>query len=237
MGQVGPTSVRLGLLSMAMVVALSAAACSPLASKGTMPPAGLNGQVDASAAPDFIAVAGNDGGVAGYVPRQYLLAEPTTTVARPEEPEIPVYADDLQTLIGHMVAGRGFVPVGVDPLTVPLIPFQAGPSAAVQPSASTDLTLYVWNATTQQAWFAVHETVAAGFANGGGVGCFNLVVGEQLVMLDRAPQEAGARMLRILFRRTQANDRPILWVDIGADGAISQGEGVPTWWEGDPQIC
>lgn len=202
-----------------------------------MPPAGPNGQVDASAAPDFIAVAGNDGGIAGYVPKEYLFPETTTTVGRAEEPEIPVYADDLQTLIGHMIAGRGFVPVGVDPLTVPLIPLQAGPSLAVQPSHSTDLTLYVWNATTQQAWFAVHETGAVGFNNGGGVGCFNLVVGEQLVMLDRAPQDAGSRMLRILYRRAQATDPPILWVNIGADGSISQGEGVPAWWEGDPQIC
>jgi hypothetical protein len=202
-----------------------------------MPPPGLNGQVDASGVPDFIAVAGEDGGIAGYVPKAYLFPEPTTAVGRPEEPEIPVYGEDLRTLIGHMVPGKGFVPLDVDPLTVPTIPVQAGPSLAAPPSEPTNLTLYVRNATTQQAWFAVHEVGAQGYNNGAGVGCFNVAVGEQLVMLDRPPQDAGARTLRIIYRRTHANERPALWVDVGSDGAVSQGEGVPTWWPSDPQVC
>jgi hypothetical protein len=201
-----------------------------------MPPPGLNAQVDASGAPDFIAVAGDDGGIAGYVPKQYLFPQ-STTVGLPDEPEIPVYANDLRTLIGHMVPGRRFVPLGVDPLDVPTIPVQAGPSLAAPPSDSTTLTLYVRNATTQQAWFAVHEVGAQGYNNGGGVGCFNVAVGEQLVMVDRPPQDAGARTLGIIYRRTQPNERPTLWVDIGSDGAISQGEGVPAWWLGEPQAC
>ena len=40
-------------------------ACSPLESKGTMPPPGPNGEIDSGKAPDFIAVAGRDGSVAG----------------------------------------------------------------------------------------------------------------------------------------------------------------------------
>jgi hypothetical protein len=84
-----------------------ASACSPVATKGTMPPPGADGHVNASLAPDFIAVAGRDGGIAGYVPRSYLLPEPTTTTGRPVEADIPVYGNDLQTLIGHMVAGKG----------------------------------------------------------------------------------------------------------------------------------
>jgi hypothetical protein len=29
----------------------------------------------------------------------------------------------------------------------------------------------------------------------------------------------------------------ILWVDVSADGAVSQGEVVPGWWQGEPQGC
>ena len=43
------------LLAACSVAGLLSGACSPFASKGTMPPPGPNGQVDASAAPDFIA--------------------------------------------------------------------------------------------------------------------------------------------------------------------------------------
>lgn len=225
------------MLTMWIVVALSAGACSPFASKGTMPPPGVNAQVDASGAPDFVAVASEDGGIAGYAPKEFLFPEPTTVAGRPDDPEIPVYADDLRTLIGHMVPGKGYVPLDVDPSTVPTIPVQAGPSLAAPSTDSTSLTLYVRNATTQQAWFAVHLVGAQGYNNGGGVGCFNLVVGEQLVMVDRPPQDAGALMLRIIYRRTQANERPTLWVDVGSDGAISQGDGVPAWWVGEPQVC
>lgn len=60
-------AVRRFELTTWIVVGLLSGACSPFASKGTMPPPGPNGQVDASAAPDFIAVAGEDGGIAGYV--------------------------------------------------------------------------------------------------------------------------------------------------------------------------
>lgn len=31
----------------------------------------------------------------------------------------PVYGEDLKTLVGHMVPGRGFVPLGVDEKSVP----------------------------------------------------------------------------------------------------------------------
>jgi hypothetical protein len=40
---------------LALIAIMSA--CSPFASKGTMPPPGPNGQVDASSAPDLLAVA------------------------------------------------------------------------------------------------------------------------------------------------------------------------------------
>jgi hypothetical protein len=81
-------------------------ACSPLATKGTMPPPGPDGDADVERAPDFIAVAGRHDSIAGYVPKEFLFPEPTTTVGLPVEQDYPVYAEDLRTLIGHMVAGR-----------------------------------------------------------------------------------------------------------------------------------
>jgi hypothetical protein len=48
----------LSQLTIAVLLWFTAFACAPLPSKGTMPPPGPNGVEDASAMPDFIAVAG-----------------------------------------------------------------------------------------------------------------------------------------------------------------------------------
>ena len=64
-----------------VVLALTTAGCSLMpsqASEGTMPPAGPNGDIDPARAPHFIAAAGRDGGIAGYLPKRYLFHEPTT---------------------------------------------------------------------------------------------------------------------------------------------------------------
>ena len=127
-----------------------------------MPPPGRDGAPDASAAPDFIAVAAPDGGIAGYVPKAYLFPDVSVANGRPGPTDVPVYGEDLRTLVGHMVAGRGFVPVGVDPLTVPTFQVETAPSPVAAPTGSTDLTLYVRNATARQVWFAVHDIGAQG---------------------------------------------------------------------------
>jgi hypothetical protein len=127
-----------------------------------MPPPGADGQVNAILAPDFIAVAGRDGGIVGYAPRSYLLPEPTTTTGRPVEADIPVYGNDLQTLIGHMVAGKGFVPRGVDPATVPKVPVQAGPSIVAAADGSASLTMYVRSAAQKTSWFAMRQAAPSG---------------------------------------------------------------------------
>jgi hypothetical protein len=217
-----------------------ASACSPAATKGTMPPPGADGHVNASLAPDFIAVAGRDGGIAGYVPRSYLLPEPTTTTGRPVEADIPVYGNDLQTLIGHMVAGKGFVPLGVDPATVPKVPVQAGPSIVAGADESASLTMYVRSAAQKTSWFAIAPVGAVGaqgFNAGVGVGCLDVPVGGQLVMVDRSPQDTGARAIRVLYERAKATVQPEIWINIGADGAVTQGLGVPEWWTSGAQSC
>ena len=74
-------------------------------------------------------------------------------------------------------------------------------------------------------------------STGIGVGCVEVEFGGQLVLFDRRSQDAGVRTLRTIYSRGQVGSLPTLWVDIGADGAISQGEGVPTWWTSEPQAC
>ena len=109
------------------VLLMTSSACTLGASRGTMPPPDANGEVDPSAVPDFIAYAGRADGIVGCVPKSYLL-EPGQRCRGPQCDPIPVYADDLETLIGHDVPGRGFVPLGVDPAGVPGRPVVVGPS-------------------------------------------------------------------------------------------------------------
>ena len=85
------------------------------------------GSVDRGAVPDFIAVAGREGEIVGYVAAADLLGEApgaTGLLVGGPHPDAPmrVYGFDLQTLVGHMVAGVGFVPLG-DPLP-PAIPVE-----------------------------------------------------------------------------------------------------------------
>jgi hypothetical protein len=105
--------------------------------KGPIPPAAFvaNG-IDAALVPDFVPVWGRDGTtVAGYIPKAYLLGStmPTVTSSRPEADIAPVYGDDLTTLVGHMYPDRGFVPLGVDPNSIPTIPVQQGPPSSGAP--------------------------------------------------------------------------------------------------------
>ena len=69
--------------------------------------------------PDFIAVAWSGSGLAGYARKDDVLS----ALDRP----FPVYAEDLRTIVGQMVPGKGFVPAGVDPNAVPDTPVMVGP--------------------------------------------------------------------------------------------------------------
>lgn len=94
-------------LALALVVGIAVGGCGLTASRGTMPPPGPDGAVDARNAPDFIAYAGRSDDIIGWIPKDYLLGPRAGT----DDPR-PVYANDLSTLIGHDVAGVGFVPIG-----------------------------------------------------------------------------------------------------------------------------
>jgi hypothetical protein len=222
------------LAAVALLVAAVLGSCAPLASKGTMPPPGPNGQVDPSAAPDFIAVAGRDGGVAGYVLREMLLPAPA-------DGAIPVYGEDLRTVVGQMIPDKGFVPAGVDPSTVPTFPIQVAPSGAPAGDGTGQVVLYVRNDAASQAWIAVHAagqlTHGTGFWGGAiGAGCYPMPAGSRLVLLDRSPTQPGAQVVRPIYSRGQEAEPPSLWVTIGGDGVVTQGTDVPAWW-GEPLAC
>jgi hypothetical protein len=87
--------------------------------------------------PDFVSALTQDGvTIAGYVPKRYLIGPfdrlPGTPSNPPQDAPQPVFADDLTTLVGHMVPGSGFVPLGSPAPT-------AGPreSVASAPAVST----------------------------------------------------------------------------------------------------
>lgn len=80
--------------------------------KGPIPDSAwqVDGTIDMSQVPDFIPATDGDG-IAGWISSADAL--PPDGTKSPDE--IPVFADDLRTLVGHMFPGVGFVPLGADP--------------------------------------------------------------------------------------------------------------------------
>ncbi len=231
------STLRLLVLS---VAALIVVACTPTGSKGTMPPAGPDGNIDRDSAPDFIAVAVGNRDEVGYVPKQFLLPEPTTSTELPHGDPWPVYAEDLRTLIGHMIPGKGFVPVGVDPATIPDRPVQMGPSFGPVAGAHV-LTLYIRNASSATAWVAsvMDGTVRESSSFSGGIGakCLTSAPDGRLLLMDRPPDEPGGQT-RLEISVPSGADNPVtLWIDVDAQGEVTDGQGVPDWWPGAPQAC
>lgn len=109
----GVSPSRLGGPGPAETVAPEASA-SPLETgltKGPVPDSAWlpDGTIDRSQVPDFIPALDGDDAV-GWISRDHAFP---VDGERPRE--IPVYADDLRTVIGHHVGGVGFVPIGADP--------------------------------------------------------------------------------------------------------------------------
>ncbi len=96
-----------------------------------VPPQG--GDINEALVPDFVGVWGADGvTIAGYMPKRYALGGGGMTAGGspsdpPQDLPTPVYGEDLVTLVGHMVAGVGFVALGSTETPLP-------PSASVAPS-------------------------------------------------------------------------------------------------------
>lgn len=104
-----------------------------------MPPQG--GDINMALVPDFIGVWGGPTGevIVGYAPKELLLNPPSVVGGSPGNPPpdvpVPVYGEDLTTLVGHMVAGQGFVPLGSSP--APSAPIGIG-SPSSGPSLPSD---------------------------------------------------------------------------------------------------
>ncbi len=116
------------------VVVTGAAAANRTLTKGSIPDAAFQAGagLDARLVPDFVSASDQSGNIVGYVPKAYLTGQAGLVLSqgRPASPNIPVYAADLKTLVGYMVPGKGFVPLGVDPGSIPAIPVQEGPAGA-----------------------------------------------------------------------------------------------------------
>ena len=226
-------STAAGIAFVAVLAAVSfLAGCSPLASKGTLPPPGPNGAVDPSAAPDFLAVAGRDRDIAGYARKEDVLGG--------ADAPFPVYGDDLRTVVGQMVPGKGFVPAGVDPDTVQRFPVVVGASGLDPPDGSK-VVLYVRNDSLTQ----IHDAVfvegqiqdSGGFwGQNMGAACYSMPVGSRLVLLDRSATQPAASVVREIYARGSSQEPLSLWITVGKDGSIQQGAGVPAWW-GAPLNC
>lgn len=230
-------NVRVTGSRLAWLVAISIAlgACGPSATKGTLPPPGLDGEIEPADAPDFIAVAGNDEPVIGYVRKAFVLSG-----GGPGGVNEPVYAEDLQTVIGHMVLGKGFVPLGVDPATVPDIPVVVAPSFDAAAPPVPAVAIYVRNQSDERIWFAerVGDLLLGGGAfDDAGVSSTYHGEGEEIVVVDRSPQGPGVRVLRSVYARGESNEDVVLGVNVSPDGEITQGSGVPEWWRSNPQRC
>lgn len=85
-------------------------------SRGPIPPDAVEpgGLTDQSKVPDFIPALDRSGDEVGWVSKH--LAVPVDQSL--DRTVIPVFGDDLKTVVGHMIAGRGFVPLGADPNSV-----------------------------------------------------------------------------------------------------------------------
>jgi hypothetical protein len=188
-----------------------------------------------------VSVAGPEGGIVGYVRKAAVFPAIDPTTGKPSEASWPVYADDLVTVVGQLVPGKGFVPLGVDPAAIPTIPVRVEPSPSGPPPAQSKTTLYVRDQADKDAWVA---DLADGSFSGGigfngndiGAGCFAVPVGSRLVLLDRAPQ-APNPVIRLVLDAPSVSQLSSLWLAIGSDGRATPGVGVPDWWSSDPQAC
>jgi hypothetical protein len=104
------------------------------------PPQG--GPIFDALVPDFVSVWNADQtAIAGYVPKAYLVGRsadlPGSPSSPPQSEPEPVYGEDLTTLVGHMVAGMGFVPLGATaPPPSPAASLAPSPAGSPSPVAS-----------------------------------------------------------------------------------------------------
>ncbi len=101
--------------------------------------------------------------------------------------------------------------------------------------------MYVRSAIGGTTWLSVLDGTSLvdgqGYNIGLGVGCIDMAIGQRIVLLDRPPQDPGARILQTVFLRDDESQPSAISVDIDASGSAAQGVGKPDWWQGDASAC
>jgi hypothetical protein len=94
----------------------TASAIGPQPTRGRIPAEAFraDGSLNVSLVPDFIPALDRAGQEVGWV-----SIVDVGILGSSGLDEVPVYADDLKTVVGHMIAGRGFVPQGISRDSVP----------------------------------------------------------------------------------------------------------------------
>ena len=118
-------SLKITLVS-AAIIAGTAAGMSA-ASAGSKPAVPLKGPVPAAAfqqsgvntaiVPAWIPALDRSGNQVGYVQRDLVMPQGNSAGV---DRAVPVYADDLKTVVGRMVPGRGFVQKGAPDASTPM---------------------------------------------------------------------------------------------------------------------
>jgi hypothetical protein len=201
-----------------------------------MPPPRHDGEIDPSAVPDYVAVAGMRE-VVGYVSKDAVLGDA-------EDQAWPVYADDLRTVVGHMVPGRGFVPIGVDPASVPTFEIVVRPIDPAATPGDGKVIVYVRNGGSTEAWLAVLtagevQLGGAGFPADGyiGVWCGTVPLGSRVVIMDRSPVDPNATPIQTIQLGSSAKESTSRSIDVTSDGEITVKSGIPDWWTSGPPPC
>lgn len=189
-----------------------------------MPPV-ADGVADPSSVPDYIAIAGPEGGTIGFARAKDVLGSADLDAT------IPVFGADLLTPVGFLVTGKGFVPLGVDPASVPYFQIRGSQSATPGSDVAGGSVVYVRNASAVPVWLQISGTTqgAQGFPTGVGVGCLSVGPGA-VVVLDGPPQSPVSTVLgRLTSGPTTSRE---VWLDIDVDNSLARGTGVPDWWTG-----
>lgn len=136
-GLLGVSAIVAASIGIASLPSASGTASAP--TMGPIPTSAIssNGTTDWSQVPDYVSVT-SDNQIVGYVPKSDLMPtpagqaipnqtpsnsdQPPPLSERPQVAVVTVYGSNLSTVVGHMYPGKGFVPEGTDPSSVPSLP-------------------------------------------------------------------------------------------------------------------
>jgi hypothetical protein len=78
---------------------------------------------------------------------------------------------------------------------------------------------------------------SSSFSGGIGAKCLTSAPDGRLLLMDRPPDGPGGQT-RLEISVPSGADNPVtLWIDVDAQGVVTDGQGVPDWWPGAPQAC